>query len=744
MRLIHQPTVGLYLIFEQLEDRIVLDGAVDDVTTRADLVGSHIADAEPLGGTSEDNHTSDTLADHAGTDISSLALESGTEWLQDGTWHYWEQDGNVATGGNGYRFDSWQDGSKSMHLINWDANHNGYEYNLQRNGSWTYQTVQWDYHHNGYSYDATSTGTYHYETHQWANGLGYDYTSDNTGKWTYHTVATGKSSGDTATYMADSTGWSDYTYTWANGQSWHSDNAAAGKETWHVLNPTWSYFYEISTDFGYWKRAGDPLSHFAYHYGTHQWWDRDKVGGWVKLGPAGLSPSFIGDGEWHQVETYFNGQYAWSYLYDAPGNDGYWRNASDFVRFMYEYDSAQWKHYYSGNLHTLGSSGNSAAFIGDGLPHTLFSDGTSYEFHPGKPSDGDFGCWRSWGANSDWDCGINYNSGRWAAAFALGNKWSLGAFRTGLYANPAYYDEVEYKGNHQWVVTQYLYWDANGYQSSTPNNNSYGTDIQYTWVSVRPGSSDSEILAVWYIFNSGADLEWSGGTLSVALEDVLYGAGDPWPMFCGGEQYTKQDVISMEFNLDPSVQGHATLPNILTALGYVKQYYGKTIDNLLVDSHGRTDAFYFGDYISTSNYTSFSTEWVTLNNLMTDNGQLQLAECKVGWSPYMLDDIAARTNTRVFANINATWSHFDKLNSNYNIGDPKLWNHNVKNFFWGDIARYWFEDAYKPKVNFIDQDFEYQSDRSGNRSYTMLFDLYDPEYPQADMVWWWNLGAGRP
>jgi len=209
------------IIFEQLEERIVLDGAVVDVSLRPELFGSHVAGADAdLDGGPED------LSFDAAVDASldPLAIETGTEWLPDGTWHYWEQDWDAS--GNGYRFDVWEDGSSSFHQIQWDAalnskgTHNGFDYNLQRDGSWTYQAVQWDASQNGYSYDATSTGTYTYEAEQWQDGKGYSYVSDSNGNWEYHTVSNGNEPGDVVEFKSDSGGWYEFTYTWANGYSW--------------------------------------------------------------------------------------------------------------------------------------------------------------------------------------------------------------------------------------------------------------------------------------------------------------------------------------------------------------------------------------------------------------------------------------------------------------------------------------------------------------------------------------------
>jgi len=193
----HFPKITL----EQLEERIVLDGAVDDPCCRADLFSAQVGATH----TDSDQMITEAVLAQSRADVDTLVLETGTEWLPDGTWHYWEQDWDAS--GNGYRFDSWKDGTHSYHARKWDANFNGYSYNEERDGTWTYDSVDWDKNHNGYSYYATSSGTFDYVAHHWENGFGYDYTKDSEQNWTYHTVIQGKDPGDQLFFMGDSTGW---------------------------------------------------------------------------------------------------------------------------------------------------------------------------------------------------------------------------------------------------------------------------------------------------------------------------------------------------------------------------------------------------------------------------------------------------------------------------------------------------------------------------------------------------------
>ena len=131
---------------------------------------------------------------------------------------------------------------------------------------------------------------------------------------------------------------------------------------------------------------------------------------------------------------------------------------------------------------------------------------------------------------------------------------------------------------------------------------------------------------------------------------------------------------------------------------------------------------------------------------MTNGGQIQLSHCETGSAASMLSYIAAMTNTRVFANINSGWTSWGgKVNSSYGYDVANVWNYNYYHVFWGAVARpSGSTDLTRPKVNFVDYDFEYQSDGSGKRAYKLLYSFYDPGYSQTDMVYWWNNGNGRP
>jgi|GEM_PF-5875390 len=472
---------------------------------------------------------------------------------------------------------------------------------------------------------------------------------------------------------------------------------------YHDLRNGWWFQYTLSNDTSLWNDSGKLR--YSFQYSVRQWWDCGNV--WGRIGVANGYSAFVGDGAYHDMRN------GWWYCYTTQNDTAQW-NYSGKTRFSLQYNVGQWWHTYSNNWYTLGAHSMPTAFIGDGAYHQIWSDGAKYQY----VNSIDRGYWSSTGNNNDDDFRLAYSSGEW--------------YR--YYGGSTVYNGVEYKGNRNYLLTDYIYWTSSGIKSTTPTGSSYGTDLQHVFWS----DSTSTSLLTYYIYTPGADLKWSGGALDVVL--LNNNSNSLWMRSKG--QYTNEDVVSVEMNLE----GGISLSSVLTQLGYITSIYGKTIDDLNVVCHGSTDGFYFGSWVSTSNYVStYGGQWTQLNTLMTNGGQLQLAHCLVGAAPSMLSDIASRVNVKVFANINSQWTSWYKLNNSYGYDDANVWNYNRTNVWEGAVARPAGSTEYtRPKVNFVDYDFEYQSDGSGKRGYKMLFTYYNPGYSQADMVYWWNNGNGRP
>jgi hypothetical protein len=104
------------------------------------------------------------------------------------------------------------------------------------------------------------------------------------------------------------------------GGTWQSLNSGLnpdflGDGAYHDLKNGWSYMYLSSIDYAYWKYGSN--ARLAYGYIGGLWWNHGNVGDWLALGSTGRSPSFIGDGNWHQMDS------IWSYQFVAGYDKGY-------------------------------------------------------------------------------------------------------------------------------------------------------------------------------------------------------------------------------------------------------------------------------------------------------------------------------------------------------------------------------------------------------------------------------------
>lgn len=496
------------------------------------------------------------------------------------------------------------------------------------------------------------------------------------------------------------------------------------------------YLYSTSGDEGYWKNDPYGNARFVYTYTPGRWYDNDYLNGRNPITLAGYSDAFIGDGARHRIGDW------WDFRYVS--NTSYWTllgfaNQPDTAntksdRFSYNYLTGQWYQKVGQPKYpqdplldprmnpdneiwkVVGDTGRSSAFIGDGAYHTLYADGAKYRYGTSGQYN-DWGFWYSTGIEGQSDFAFHYVNGDWIRSSD----------------NTVGYGNITYLGSGKYMFEKWMYYASDGWLKYTPGDYlGRGTDIHcYLW-----NANTKSNIGDWYIFTPGSDMSWSGGALDVVVMNS--NSNSLWMK--AWEQYTKEDVITIEYNLE----GGASLATVLQGLGYITSFYGKTIDDLAVHCHGNYTGFYFGNWIYTSNYTSFATQWTQLNNLMTDGGQLQLYHCETGSAASILSDIASRMNARVFANVNDQWNSFWYLNSKYSAGNANVWNYNYRDPFFGRSARQSGEDITIPKQNFIDEDFEYQSDGSGKRAYKMLFTPYNIGYSQEDMVYWWNDGNGRP
>ncbi len=74
----------------------------------------------------------------------------------------------------------------------------------------------------------------------------------------------------------------------------------------HALGGNWSYIFDGT--YGYWKNGNlNNLNQYAYNYIIGNWYDQGNLGGWAYLGPGQFSATFLGDGNWHALDS------IWSY-----------------------------------------------------------------------------------------------------------------------------------------------------------------------------------------------------------------------------------------------------------------------------------------------------------------------------------------------------------------------------------------------------------------------------------------------
>jgi hypothetical protein len=203
--------------------------------------------------------------------------------------------------------------------------------------------------------------------------------------------------------------WSRGVYGWGNvGLSGHSASFV-GDGNVHTLDGlasgTWYYMFNSAQGLGYWAESADDLDHpgdlarFRYNYSSGVWQSqRPYSGGWANQGVSGLSASFIGDSQIHNMGALSSGTWYYVYGEDASGNGtAYWDMNPDALStgdlLIHPHDSPEWKamfryDYTTGiweghttsssyvkwaNLGTSSSCYLSPSFVADGHWHDLDS-----------------------------------------------------------------------------------------------------------------------------------------------------------------------------------------------------------------------------------------------------------------------------------------------------------------------------------------------------------------------------------
>jgi hypothetical protein len=202
-----------------------------------------------------------------------------------------------------------------------------------------------------------------------------------------------------------------------------------GDGAWHGVGTTWAngttWYYKYSgSDWGTWYNNNLGFAQFAYAYDTGQWYEQGIYGGRQQLSYGFVSPDFVGNGYWHDIGTTGNdwSSYSWQYLFN--GQYGYWYNNNfGLCQYRYDYMHGDWAtEGFWGGWQPMGDSGLSAAFVGDGQWHTLYTTGAwpsytwRYFFGPAWDPAGAF-----------WDPVYHYPEyGEWRYNFPTGQwyKWN--------------------------------------------------------------------------------------------------------------------------------------------------------------------------------------------------------------------------------------------------------------------------------------------------------------------------------
>ena len=179
---------------------------------------------------------------------------------------------------------------------------------------------------------------------------------------------------------------------------------------WQDYGGGWSYVYYTAADNAYWKLAS--TYRFGYDYKNGNWSDCDLAGTWRRIGGTGVSGAFLGDGNFQDLKN------GWSYQYTASTDTSNWKDGT-ILRFSYNYTPGQWwQNGYTGGWQVLGSSGLSAAFLGDGVSHSI-GNGWSYYYTPST----DTGYWLTNSANR---FAYGYVTGQWQDNGNIGGWATLG------------------------------------------------------------------------------------------------------------------------------------------------------------------------------------------------------------------------------------------------------------------------------------------------------------------------------
>jgi len=195
-----------------------------------------------------------------------------------------------------------------------------------------------------------------------------------------------------------------------------------GDGTFFNLLNGWTFGYDAGSGMGFFRNNDLNAWRFMYRYSVGQWYHMGNNGQWNLLGASNRPSDFLGLGGAHDIGNNFY------YLYTS-GDVGEWYRASTAIppgpgplRFTYDYNGGQWKHYYNGGGFDLGPSASCSLFLADGGIHVL-GNGFSYQY--GNSSD--MGYWLTGGKKR---FHYDYGDGRWSHYGSDEVPWALSGMNT--------------------------------------------------------------------------------------------------------------------------------------------------------------------------------------------------------------------------------------------------------------------------------------------------------------------------
>jgi hypothetical protein len=158
--------------------------------------------------------------------------------------------------------------------------------------------------------------------------------------------------------------------------------AFIGDGVYRDVGNGWLFAYCTSGDYSAWKLAATGKTRFAYDYRSGLWLFTGDSGGWYNLVSAPLSPSFVGDAQWHNLTTGWAFKFVHTNSWDL---DLFSRNSGQTTQFEWQTTDLHW-YMIDGNYGTSmpGFDTLGTAWMWDGLVHQTGNWRFKYDYGPNE------------------------------------------------------------------------------------------------------------------------------------------------------------------------------------------------------------------------------------------------------------------------------------------------------------------------------------------------------------------------